>query len=110
MRAIGLGLIGVALAVGCATTPEMMEDRWEKLEKASYDAGFVLGGILYAQTGKLSSVDEEIVRTGERVEMVVGTLPGWEAKSYLLVEARARVEGLNAFRDEMQKKGVKADE
>ncbi len=96
-------LLAVSILGACATTPHMLTDRWDKLEKASFAVGYALGRVLYAQSGNLGSIDQEIVNIGDRASEAVEKLPSWESKSYLLVEARAKIDGLNAFRNDIEK-------
>lgn len=70
---------------------------------------YALGSVLYAQSGNLDSIDQEIVNIGDRANEAVEKLPSLESKSYLLVEARAKIDGLNAFRNDIEKGGANED-
>lgn len=99
----GLILLCV-FALGCATTTQMLDERWSKLESAAFATGYNLGGILYSQTGKIESIDNEIVRIGGAASKAYDSLPNWELRSYLLIEARAKIDGLNAYRNDLEKR------
>lgn len=97
-------MVAVVLAVGCATSPEQVQDRWAKIEDAAYQSGYAYAGILYVKGGA-DEVNKEIIRLGQAGLKRIPSLPNWELRSYASTELRAKIEGMEDFLE-----GVNPDE
>ena len=97
-KVIGVLFCVFILSFGCATTTTQLQQLWDALDNASYQVGYAAAALIYAQTGKKSAIDDEIIRIGEQADKVYLNLTDWEGKSYIMSEAKARIRGLEDYR------------